>query len=55
MVTFKVDFYTFRVLHAETIDQEKKVSHSRLADMIESVISEPSKIEVKLKVNLLVL
>lgn len=33
------------------IDDEKKVRHSKLADKIEEVISEPSKIEIKLKVR----
>lgn len=33
------------------IDDEKKVRHSKLADKIEEVISEPSKIEIKLKAD----
>jgi len=36
---------------AETIDQEKQVKHSKLADELESVISDPAKINVKLKVR----
>ena len=35
---------------AGIIDDEKKVRHSKLADKIEEVISEPSKMEIKLKV-----
>lgn len=35
---------------AGIIDEEKKVRHSKLADKIEEVISEPSKMEIKLKV-----
>ena len=33
------------------IDEEKKVRHSKLADKIEEVISEPSKMDIKLKVG----
>ncbi|EFN58683.1 hypothetical protein CHLNCDRAFT_140286 [Chlorella variabilis] len=33
------------------IDEEKKVRHSKLADKIEEVISEPSKMEIKLKAD----
>jgi hypothetical protein len=38
-------------LTAETVDQEKKVKHSKLAERMEEVISEPTKIGVKLKVR----
>ena len=34
---------------AGIIDEEKKVRHSKLADKIEEVISDPSKMEIKLK------
>ena len=34
----------------DTIDQEKKMKHSKLADRLEEVIQDPSKISVKLKV-----
>jgi hypothetical protein len=37
---------------AETIDQEKKMKHSKLADRLEEVIQDPTKISVKLKVLL---
>ena len=36
---------------AGIIDEEKKVRHNKLADKIEEVISEPSKMEIKLKVR----
>jgi len=36
---------------AGIIDEEKKVRHSKLADKIEEVISEPAKMEIKLKVG----
>lgn len=36
----------------ETIDQEKKMKHSKWADRLEEVIQDPSKISVKLKVFL---
>lgn len=42
---FSIPFYI-----AETIDQEKKMKHSKLADRLEEVIQDPSKISVKLKV-----
>jgi hypothetical protein len=35
----------------DTIDQEKKVKHSKLAEQLEDVISNPSKINIKLKVR----
>jgi nucleosome binding factor SPN SPT16 subunit len=35
----------------ETIDQEKKVKHSKLSERMEEVISQPTKINVKLKVS----
>ena len=36
---------------ADTIDKEKKAKHSKLADGIEEVIQDPSRINVKLKVR----
>ncbi|KIZ00422.1 FACT complex subunit SPT16 [Monoraphidium neglectum] len=33
----------------ETIDQEKKVKHSKLSEMVEGVVTEPTKIGVKLR------
>jgi hypothetical protein len=33
------------------IDEEKKVRHSKLADRIEEVITEPSRMDIKLKVR----
>ena len=36
---------------AEIIDKEKKVRHSKLADRIEEMISDPTKMGVKLKVR----
>lgn len=35
----------------ETIDQEKKVKHSKLSERMEEVISQPTKINVKLKAS----
>ena len=35
----------------ETIDQEKEVKHSKLAEGLEGAISDPTKINVKLKVG----
>lgn len=39
-------------LHAEVIDQEKKIKHSKLAEMVEEAITDPSKLNVKLKVTM---
>lgn len=39
------------MLGVEIIDQEKKVKHSKLASKTEEVITDPSKINVKLKVG----
>jgi len=49
---YVVHTLTKQKVSAETIDQEKKVKHSKLADALESVIIEPAKIDVKLKVRI---
>ena len=40
------------MLFADTIDQEKKTKHSKLADRLEEAVQDPAKINVKLKVRL---
>jgi hypothetical protein len=36
---------------ADTIDKEKKMKHSKLAERMEEAITDPSKINVKLRVG----